>query len=427
MLKNKYLLFFVTIFLNILSILMFKNDNIQSINWTFPYISGAANFDKVFDWKISPSDYKIAKSLTLNEYKNYKHKKTRVLVDNTVNNYGYVFVALISRKLFPFTGDINGIVLFQILTHISISLFLILFVFNNNLERFGFLFLYSINPLIIHFVTFPFYYFWMVIPSFLFIILIKMETWRNALIFIAIPIILFSLLIRPTTIFLVIFFYFTAFFVAKSVLDKFRAILAFLLFTSSFFFISSFFKSNAAPWHTMYVGIGAYSNNLGINKLSDEEGYIYFQNRTGINIDTDPVNGNYSDLGIRQNYLEELKNKYLSISSEHPELILRNALFNFFQVFSIGFIVGKPVLLIPNMIIGLIIIFFLVYTKNFIYLAAIISSACSFFLFFPPIPAYNFSAYLLLTMAILNGIKPFLLRINLLNKLKLKDLSFFYK
>jgi hypothetical protein len=163
----------------------------------------------------------------------------------------------------------------------------------------------------------------------------------------------------------------------------------------------------------MYVGIGAYNNNLGINKLSDEEGFIYFQNRTGINIDTDPVNGNYSDLSIKMKYFDELKNKYISICSEYPEIIFRNALFNFFQVFSIGFIVGKPLLLIPNMIIGLFIIFFLVYTKNFIYLTAIISSACSFFLYFPPIPAYNFAAYLLLTMAILNGIKLFLIRLNL--------------
>jgi len=413
MLKNKFFLFSVTILFNILSILMFKNNNIQSINWTFPYISGAANFDKLFDWKISPSDYKIAKSLTISEYKNYKHKKTKVLVDNTVNNYGYVLVALISRNLFPFKGDLNGIVLFQIIVHISISLFLILFVFNDNLERFGFLFLYSVNPLIIHFVTFPFYYFWMFIPSFLFIILIKKEAWRNTLIYIAIPLILFSLFIRPTTILLVVFFYFVAFLLAKTMLNKFRTIFAFLLLTTSFFFISSFFKSNASPWHTMYVGIGAYNNDLGINKLSDEEGFIYFQNRTGINIDTDPVNGNFSDLSIKMKYFDELKNKYISICSEYPEIIFRNALFNFFQVFSIGFIVGKPILLIPNMIIGLIIIFFLVYTKNFIYLTAIISSACSFFLYFPPIPAYNFAAYLLLTMAILNGIKLFLIRLNL--------------
>ena len=39
---------------------------------------------------------------------------------------------------------------------------------------------------------------------------------------------------------------------------------------------------------------------------------VSFQNRTGINIDTDPVNGNFSDLSIKMKYFDELKNKYIS-------------------------------------------------------------------------------------------------------------------
>jgi len=47
------------------------------------------------------------------------------------------------------------------------------------------------------------------------------------------------------------------------------------------------------PWHTIYLGIGAYQNDFGIDDLSDVRGYEYFYSRTGILIDTNAVNGNW--------------------------------------------------------------------------------------------------------------------------------------
>ena len=105
----------------------------------------------------------------------------------------------------------------------------------------------------------------------------------------------------------------------------------------------------------------------------------------------------------RNLYLTVLKERYLEILFNDPLTLIRNTFFNIFQVFSIGYIVDSLFLSYINIIIGFIVCMFLLYTKQFIWIVAILSSCISFALYYPPIPAYNFASYLLLVMATLYG------------------------
>jgi hypothetical protein len=389
-----------------LSVALFSNKGTMGDNATFPYFSGAANFEKLFIWKISPSDFenvkKLGNNFKLKNYIDYKHKKADDLVFNTVNNYGYVLVALASKNIFSFLGDLRGVIYFQLIIHIIISLFLINFILSSSLKKLFFILFYAANPLVIHFTTFPFYYFWMFIPSFFIVVLILKEKWLNCWVYIAIPILLFSLLIRPTTLFLMIFFFIIAFFFAKSNRLKISVVFAFCLFIAGASSVLSL--SPSKPWHTMYIGIGAYPNKLGVAELADSEGYKYFYQKTKTVINTDPINGNFSDPIVLQEYMNTLKGRYFEILMEKPLILLRNAFVNTLQVFSIGHIVDRPLLNLINTLIGFLVFTFLMYTRQFVWVFAILASAVTFSLYYPPIPAYNFAAYLLLVFASISGL-----------------------
>ena len=120
----------------------------------------------------------IVKDLSVDEYRNYKHNKTEDVIENNVNNYGYVLVALVATKILPWIGDIQAVIVIQIVVHVLFCVALVLFSFVNSFQRYAFILLYAANPIVIYFVTFPFYYFWMFIPS---VALVMVKT-RNDLI-----------------------------------------------------------------------------------------------------------------------------------------------------------------------------------------------------------------------------------------------------
>lgn len=414
-LKSKLFLTLFSIILMLLSVFSFQTTNTQGINWSFPYFSGAANFDHLFDWQISPSDYTIAAKLTHKQYREYKHRKTADLIPNTVNNYGYVLVALIAQKLLPSFGDVQAVIYLQILVHLGASLFLLLKVFQTNLQRYGFLFLYAANPLIVYFVTFPFYYYWTFLPSVAFVVFWFKPEWRSWSILVLTPLLLFSLLIRPTTLFLCVFFYLVGWLITKPTMDRVRMFVATIVFVSGTILIVS--QTGSSPWHTMYVGFGAHSNNQEIHTLRDEEGYNYFQKRTGIIINTNAVAGNYNDPIIRRKYNESLKERYLEILIESPFLVVRNATINIVQGFSVGYIVNHQWLTFASTVLGGCVLFYLIFTRQWIWILGALSYSVGYAWFFPPIPAYHFGVYLLLVTGVVLG-SEYLIR----NRIALKSI-----
>jgi len=415
------------VLLIIASTSLFSNKSTMGYNWTFPYFSGAANFENLFQWEISPSDFENVKELEntfkIENYIDYKHQKTDDTILNTVNNYGYVLVAAASRNIFPFMGDLRGVIYFQLITHTLISLIVINFILLKTWEKYFFIIFYAANPLIIYFVTFPYYYFWMFIPSFFTVVLILKEEWRNWWVWLAIPVLLFSILIRPTTLFLTVLFFVLAFLYARSKLLKVLAMSAFGLFLSGLVLVSP--SSNTAPWHTVYIGVGGYPNDVGVSDLADEIGFEYFYSQTQIKIDTNAIKGNWNDPSIRQEYMDVLQRRYYEILMSSPLLLLRNAFANTLQVFSIGYIDNHPILTWASTLVGFFVLIFLIYSKQLVWILAIFASAVSFSLYFPPIPAYNFAAYLLLVCATINGINCICCNRNVLLKDLYNKLNFF--
>jgi len=163
--------------------------------------------------------------------------------------------------------------------------------------------------------------------------------------------------------------------------------------------------SSSAPWHTAYVGIGAYPNDVGVDELADYEGYEFYEKVTGIEISTNAVNGNYGVLEERNKYLSVLKDRYFEVVMESPWVIVRNAVMNFFQVYSVGHIAGGGWINLVMTFVGGMVVVFLVVTKQYVWLVATGLSAIGFVFYFPPIPAYNFSSYLLLVSGFIFGIE----------------------
>jgi hypothetical protein len=401
--KSKSIFALFSVVLIILSALTFQNETNQGFNWTYPYFSGAANFEKIFDWQISPTDYGNAAKLSDQEYRKYKHNKTGNTIKSINNFYGYVLIALVSMTLFPMMGDLNGVILLQIIIHTGVSLFLILKLFETRLLQWGFLILYAANPLILHFVTFPIYFFWSCIPGLMFIVLWLKPDWRKILIPLFLPISLLALMIRPTTLFLCIYIFAIAIFLSKTRRER----IIFLFWMVLFFIGSASIQSQSTrtPWHTMYIGLGAYSNVYGVNRLSDNEAYQLFYNKTGIAIDTNSVNGNYNDPTTRNQYDRVLRERYFQIVTEHPLSIIKNISLNAIRVFSIGYIVDRPWLNRGMLIFGVLVALFLVVTQQWVWIIGVVAASIGYVLYFPPIPAYHFGAYSLLVFGSLSGIQ----------------------
>ncbi len=398
------LLCFLTIVAIGLSVAFFSNMSVMSIAWTFPYFSGAANFDTLFHWQISSSDYAFVQQLNDLDYRHYIHKTSEDTVDYSLNSYGYVLIALISRILFGSFGDIQGVVVLQVIVHILMCIFLCTCVIDGLRSRLLFVLLYAANPLVIHFVTFPFYYFWLSLPSVCLATLILRPDWASRVVLFSTPLLLLSLLIRPTTIFLCIFFYVIAWMYIP-VRRRFLAAIAFLWFIAGVV-VFSHFNPRIPPYHTMYVGLGAYGNDVGVHSLSDGEGFRYFMSETNVDISTSPIDGNWGAPELMSSYNEIILGRYLRIVSSRPIMVIRNAFLSLGQVFSVGYIVESPFLSLLSSVSGFFVLVFLLLRKQFVWAIAIFSSALAFFWYFPPIPAYNFAAILLLVCGLLSAFNP---------------------
>ncbi len=393
-----------------ISIYLFSSKGMMSISWTFPYFSGAANFEKLFDWQISPADYDLASRLTSQEYLNYRHQQTDNTIAYGLNSYGYVLVALLSRSIFYWCGDIQGIIYLQILIHLLICLFFITFAFTDNKTRLLFVFLYAANPLVIYFATFPFYYFWLCLPSACFAILMLKPLWCTQIMIVSTPVLLISLLIRPTTVFLCFLFFIYAYkLAAKANLFPFISTLS--VFSAGLILFASV-NPRLPPWHTMYIGFGGYANTIGIANLSDDEGYQYFFDKTSIKISTNPITGNWGQPALMKSYNKTIREEYFRILMIHPGFALKNALINLGQVFSVGYIDKRPLLSLLSSFAGWCIIIYLLIQKQYSWVLAVICSALSFFWYFPPIPAYNYASYFLLACGIISSTSSRYLQLN---------------
>lgn len=393
---------------------LFKNDGVQGVNWTLPYLSGAANFQSLTEWRISPADYDRVVKMTAAEHRVYRYQRTEDTVFNTNNAYGYVLVALAARNLFPWLGDLQAVVHLQVLVHVALSLFIFAAVLRTPLQRWLFIILYAANPIIVYVVTYPFYYFWTCIPSVALAVVWLRPEWIRTVVPLLTPVLLFSLLVRPTTVFVCLFTFAVAFWIGRS--RATRAVVAgsLIAFVAGTALIAQ--GTGTPPYHTMYIGIGAYPNPHGIERPVDNEGYDYFEQETGIEISTHAIHGNWNNPELKELYMETLRGRYFEITRDTPLLLARNALYNFAQSFSVGYDTSRAWLRPISAALGALVIGFLVFTRQWTWLVGTIAYTAAFAWYFPPIPAYLFGAYLLTTIGVILGIVAWLGRRRRLEK-----------
>lgn len=396
------LLFAIVAF--VVSVRFFFNGGMMGLDWSFPYFSGAANFERLFEWRISPSDYQLAQQLAPADYMRYRHQATADTIPYGLNSYGYVLVAVFARALFQRLGDVQSVIALQLAVHALISaLFLVCF-FADSRSRIAFVVLYVANPLVIYLATYPFYYFWLLLPSVCCAALLLKPDWAQLILLLATPLLLLALLIRPTPLFLCLLVYGFAY---RALPGRRLSVVvpALTVFIAGVIAISAL-NPRLPPWHSMYVGLGAYANVSSVSTLSDGEGYRYFAERTGIEVSTSPVSGNWGQPELMKSYGNVVRAGYVRALLAQPVRLLLNALLNLGQVFSVGFIVDSLPLSLLSSLLGWCVAAYLLLRGQILWVFAIVASALSFFWYFPPIPAYNYAAYLLLVCALICSLRP---------------------
>lgn len=380
------------------SMVCFRSRSPQGAVWTVPYLSGAANTSWETGWRVERAS--LAHYLALSPAGRWQYRAPRVaegelMPFSGVNAVGFVYVVMAARTLFPWLGDLQAVVLLHCLVHLA-SCWLIFWHLTTGLRRGLFIVFYAANPLVICFVTFPFYYFWQaLVPVCLVYSLFrdwKVPSWQALLMVMAAAA---SVWIRPSTLFLATGF-------ASLLAWKSRWIPgAVLLLVFAAGVAGTFGGVSGTPAHTMFVGLGAYDSAEGFY-LKDTSGYDYYERQTGekvVKFVPDGFGGNWYDPDFRERFNRVLGQGVRDYAARHPGLLVRNAILNFLQGFSVGYKTEAP-----NWVryavasTGLLFILLMAFTRQWVLLAANALALGSFAPYFPPIPAYMFGSYLLLAV-----------------------------
>jgi hypothetical protein len=392
---------FIILFCNILD-----NKKQQSPIYLVPYFSGAANYQLPNNWLFLEQEvytYKLLNT-SLKESYRFKANSSEAVLYN-YNHVGLVYIITLATTIFFWLGDVSALEWFQIAVHCLISIWLLRFL-TNPLSQLLFLLLYVFNPLVIYFVTFPYYYFWQVVATATIVPYLwnKNFKYKNYIWLVA-PLLALIQLTRPTIILIPILF-FILYFLYESQWKSIAGLILFLILINIF----SARKLDNAPtyWHTIYIGIGAYPNSY-VNSLSDNEAYNFFSHKTGKPISYSIPGGNvYTDLSIRNEYFTFLKSEYFQVLKSHPFLLIKNAVLNFFQSFSLGYFVDYPLWVnYLSSLAGFVFFLLLLIKRHFFWILAIGLSSLTFSPYFPPIQAYMFGGYILIVGAFIQLLNDF--------------------
>lgn len=373
--------------------LLLWNTNSQGSIFIYPFFSGATNLDFDLAWKIDVKKYFDFLQLPYAEQLGYVFERGQPmdLIEYSSLDRGYMFIVWVAQHLFFWLPQIKAVIWLQIFFHIGSSLWVITSL-NTRREQITFFLLYAANPIIMHFVTFAFYYYWQIIPPLAWYIYKKKAGLNNfSGLYLLVIVLAAAFLIRESTLIISL--------LILGVIAWQRRKLVPWAILFLFFIFAITFKNPSQPWHTAYVGIGAYSNSAGI-ELSDQSGYKRFLEQTGIHIEIDSPYGNIYDSNFREGYYSHLRDGFMSYAKEHPWQLTRNAALNLLQSFSVGYPVGHEKLAYVSAFLGLIVFIILITTRQYFILVLAFANVVGFALYFPPIPAYMFGNYFLLTLAL---------------------------
>jgi len=372
--------------------------------WSVPYFSGAANTQVGGEWMFAPAEVLNFKALQGFEIYQYQFKTfpPSELAEYSYNTTAYLYVVKLAHFLFPFLGQVGAVVALQLLIHVGIVA-----VIGSKLPRTSsrllFIFLYAVNPLILYFTLMPFYYFWSVLGSAgALLILVNPKTDVIKLLG-YICMLIVGFLTRATVFPIIIFAFMVLLYHRRFV----SAGLAMILVFGCIFLYDTYINQTKGygPWHTAFIGIGAYPNPYPhLYDLSDDRGIERYGDITGIELSTS-IGGNYYQSEIKSHYSEIIQEQYLQIVRENPGIILRNVILNTLQFYSVGHLANRSLIL--NLLIsltGLAVLVFLFFKKAYGSILLIFMTGFGVALLYPPIPAYNFSTYLVLLFTVISAL-----------------------
>ena len=371
---------------------LFQNPGRQNARWTGPYFSAAANFQLGRGFSIDIED--VRHFCQLKDYdaeKRYRFRSSNDLSPYNANPFGYVYVILLATTLFGwFAADIESLLLLQILVHAAATVFVMMRL-KSWAARVAFVAAYGINPLILHFVTLDFYFFWQVVPSLALITLHSKPQLRSSPLWLVWAAVLGIVLsVRPTTVGAVLLVFIGLW---KSSGWQ-RAILP--LAACLFVFSLAHYPHKKNVWHTAYIGVGAYSNPY-MEGLGDVNGYSLMKAKTGVKLDIETGGNFYLDSTVDR-YREVTREEYFRIMKESPLLLMKNALVNILGSFSLGYANRMPDFVNYGLALsGLVILSLLFSLRECWMILAIASTSICFAPYYPPIQAYMFGSFILLS------------------------------
>ncbi len=377
--------------------------------FTAPYFSGAALYHHGSEWQFNLNEVDSLHALNaisepaekirkINAYRFSKHKaETRTY---SINQPAYLHLIKLAGFLFPFTGDIGAIKILQLTVHVLIS-FAVLLLLKNLKLQILFLLLYVLNPLMIYYALYPFYYFWTIIPSAAFVILYLTD---KKFPFVAILILSIVLAffyhvrssILPISLFVLLFSTWH-----QSWLKKFSVLAVYLL---AIWIMNSGY-SGKHPGHIMYTALGAYPNKY-VQGFNDQVSWKAYKEFTGADFTYSSHPGMY-DAEVFFGESEWCLRQFKEIAISEPLMILRNAILNLFQAFSAGHIRENLLFNYLSSISGFIFFLLLILRKKSLLLSAILTSVIAFSLYLPPLPVYLYGTYLILVLAFIEILSSF--------------------
>lgn len=382
-----FLLFLSTLMID--KVISYKGE--MGANFYGPYLSGAKNLTFGGDFMISTEECSVYENLNYEDRLNFEFTKTSDLNQYFMNEMGFCYFVWAATNIFYWLPDLKAIFYFQMLVHAILSGVFLLGIRKNKWLFFLFLFLYVLNPVIISF-THYFYYFWMVIPSFALLYLHKVPKLKWFSLFLFTFIIPFVLATRLTTILVVFILWF---YLAREITSKLTVAVATSLML---FFAFLIVKPNVKPFfHTAYIGLAAYPHP-DVKNMLDNTGFEFYQSKKNIQL-SGSIKSDFYDPAILMDYNQNLKIEFLRIVKDKPLLFIRNVTLNTLQLFFVGHYVGGgfKIALIFSFI-GLILLLFLMIRRKFELILFILAPSILFIAIYPPIAVYMYGSYLFLIL-----------------------------
>ena len=284
----------------------------------------------------------------------------------------------------PFIGDISMIIIGNTVIHTCVC-FVYWKLNPNFVKRTFFTIFYFLNPLIVVLYTFPYYYYLTVLPSAAAIYIYQKNYDIRLRTYLAIFLVLFfTILVRPpiTPGILCLCL------IIALLRNNFRnwVIFASMVVIAALFFINN--QLIFGPWHTIYIGVGAYPNGFDI--LLTDQSTNDFYNKLFSDNKASYDNIDYMDR------INLLKSEVFRLIYLDPILYAQNAFKNILHLYGLGYSDDYYWFRYVSMLVGTAFLLLLIYKKLYFHLIVIFTLNAGYVLYFPPIPMYMAGTYLLL-------------------------------